>query len=287
MSNVERSSGKIASVDELRPAGNHRTIGGESLPSSVAHRARPARTLQVNREQLETQSMIVPAVSSRQSQDEFRRIKRKLLEMLPRNGKGWRELLVTSSVPAEGKTFFSFHLALSFAQERDHGVLLIDGDLARPRMTSVFGLMDAPGLTDLLMDDSMDPFDVVLETSIKGLWFLPAGHASAQAPELIASARMTQLRERFAQADPARIVLYDSPPVLASNEAQALAQLIDKILMVVRAESTPPGTVREALSVIGEDRGVVCVLNGVRNAPGQDYYGYGYGSGDDDRKPKP
>jgi protein-tyrosine kinase len=220
-----------------------------------------------------------PLPEQRKHADEIRRIKRAMLERLPDAGTSKpREVLITSSVPAEGKTFTALSIALSVAQERDCGVLLIDGDLARPMMSQLLGLTDAPGLTDLLLDRTLDPVDVIVETDIPGLWFLPSGRPSAQSPELLASARMREVLSLIHAADASRVVLFDSPPLLASNEGQALGQLLHDILLIVRAQSTNPAVVSEALSTIPEGKSVSLVLNRMTKPHGRAFYGEYYKS---------
>jgi capsular exopolysaccharide synthesis family protein len=240
--------------------------------------------IHVDRNNLIALRMTPPAEHQLRLTNELRRVKRPLLEPLlakPADGAEAvrREIIVTSSVPNEGKTFITLNLALSIASEKDCKVLLVDGDLAKPHLTALFGQTDQPGLTDLLADEASDPFDFVLDTDVEGLWFLPAGKMSPNAPELVASRRMRQFCKIIAARDPRRIVLFDSPPVLASNEAQALSSHIQNILVVVRADFTPPDTLSDTLRVLGEKR-ISCILNRAPQSTTSPFYGtYGvYGS---------
>lgn len=218
-----------------------------------------------------------PELERRKHADEIRRVKRALLEKLPHAGSDQpRELLITSSVPAEGKSFTALSIALSVALERDCGVLLIDGDLARPTLSTLLGLQDSPGLTDLLLDRALDPYDLILDTDIPGLWVLPCGRRSSQSPELIASSRMREVLSQIHSADGSRVVIFDSPPLLASNEGQALSQLVHNILLIVRAQSTHPSVVADAMSTIPEGKSVSLVLNRVTKPHGRAFYGEYY-----------
>jgi Mrp family chromosome partitioning ATPase len=224
-----------------------------AMPVQVSGPQRPTRKQPVTESMRNSPEYTVPGRAAHVLRDEVRRIKRALLERIPAgNPVQPRELLITSSLPSEGKTFMTLNIAQSVAQERDCGVLLIDGDLARPRMSAILGMSDAPGLTNLLLDPALNPFDYVVETDIPGLWFLPAGPHTAQSPELLASARMRSLLAQFHAADPTRVVLFDSPPLLASNEAQALGQLVNNIVLIVRGQDTNPSVVSEALGTIPE-----------------------------------
>jgi exopolysaccharide/PEP-CTERM locus tyrosine autokinase len=246
--------------------------------------ARPKAQIKLDLQRLRSINAIAPEYADARITDEFRRIKWPLLRPLlvaepdASTGTG-REIMVTSSVPEEGKTFVTLNLALSIAHEKDCTVLLVDADVAKPKLTRIFEAQDRRGLTDLLVDPSLDLYDVILETSIDGLWFLPAGYSNPLAPELLASHRLKEIMQQIAARDPRRVILFDSPPLLATNEAQALGQHIRNVLMVVRAESTAPALVAEALAGLGEGKQVNCVLNRAPRNLSNSYYGsyYNYG----------
>lgn len=265
----ERSASSLP-MREPAPAARPRT----SAPVSARV---PAKRVAVAELLRQSPGYTAPELERRKHADEIRRVKRALLERLPPAGADEaRELLITSSVPAEGKTFTALSIALSVAQERDCGVLLIDGDLARPTLSALLGLQDAPGLTDLLLDRATDPYDLIVETDIPGLWVLPCGSRSPQSPELIASSRMREVLSQIHAADSSRVVIFDSPPLLASNEGQALSQLVQNILLVVRAQATNPSVVSEALGAIPEGKSVSLVLNRMTKPHGHAFYGEYY-----------
>ncbi len=250
MSIVEKAIKKLGDRGPIQHAREAPVAPPIARPTVAAPRV-PTQRAAVSDMIRQSSGYTAPGPEQRKHADEIRRVKRGLLERLFSAALDQpRELLITSSVPAEGKTFTALSIALSVAQERDCGVLLIDGDLARPRLSELLGLQDAPGLTDLLLDRSLDPYDLIRETDVPGLWVLPSGRQTAQSPELIASARMREVLAMVHAADPARVVIFDSPPLLASNEGQALSQLVREILLVVRAQATNPSVVAEALNTI-------------------------------------
>lgn len=260
-------------------------------PSTIdfAVPGRPKAQIQVDLERLRSIEAIPPTHAEGRVTDEFRRIKwpllRPLLAVEPDGtASSGREIMVTSSVPEEGKTFVTLNLALSIAHEKDCAVLLVDADVAKPKMTRIFEAQDRHGLTDLLVDESLDLYDVILETSIDGLWFLPAGYSNPLAPELLASHRLREIAEQIAARDPRRVILFDSPPLLATNEAQALGQHIRNVLMVVRAESTAPALVADAVATLGEGKQVNCVLNRAPRNLSNSYYGSYYSYGQSKKK---
>src|SRR5688572_4666641 len=116
-------------------------------------------------------------------------------------------IMVTSALAGEGKTFISFNLARSMAEERDHSVLLVDADVAKPHTSKLFGLPDAPGLLDVLEFPDVLLESVIVDTDTRGLSILPAGKRRSNATELLASARMERLAKQLTSADPNRIVL--------------------------------------------------------------------------------
>jgi len=113
---------------------------------------------------------------------------------------------------------------------------------------------------------------------VPGLSFLPAGRPDAHATELLASARMRDVVALLSGHDAARMVLFDSAPLLLTTESQALAQVAGQILVVVRADETAQHTVLEALQSFDEGKAVSLVLNQSMKQPHAGYY-YQYGSG--------
>jgi receptor protein-tyrosine kinase len=183
--------------------------------------------------------------------------------------------MVASALPGEGKSFTSVNLAFNMALEKDTSVLLVDADLPKPQISNVFGVGREPGLVDALLDDTLDVESLVIPTSVRGLSVLSAGCPDANATELLASDRMQRLVTSLVTADPRRIVLCDSPPLLLTTESRVLASAVGQIVIVVRAESTTHQAVVDALACIPEGKSVGLVLNQCRTAPAHEYYGYG------------
>jgi receptor protein-tyrosine kinase len=220
------------------------------------------------------------------TEEEFRRIKWPLLNsIMGREGArpaANNVVLVTSAIPGEGKTFNALNLALSMAREPDLQVLLVDGDVAQPALTASLGLNGRTGLTNLIVDESLRVEDVVSETSVERLRVMPAGSRRDDAPELLSSARMQRVIDEIAARTSPGVVIFDSPPVLATNESQVLSRYAGQVLMVVRADFTEQRLVSEALALLDRSRPVSAVLNRVEASLVSRYYGhyyYGYGQG--------
>ena len=197
----------------------------------------------------------------------MRRIKWPLLSALSGRGGGGparnNVILVTSAEPSEGKSYTSLNLALSIVRDREMRVILVDGDVALPGLTPTMDLEGAPGLNDALDEPSMDINDVIYRTTVDGLFFVPAGKWHEHSPELIAGSRMPQVIADLAERVGNGVVILDSPPLLATNEAQAATRYVGHVLMVVRADRTEQRAVTDALALIDKSTPVSAVLNGV------------------------
>ena len=243
--------------------------------------AAPPRTIPVSEDALRAAGLLPPPHQERELAQQFRQIKRPIINRAM--GRGVEALphgnlvMVASAVPGEGKTFISLNLALSTRLEEDVTVLLVDGDVVNPRMSQVLGADSERGLLDLIKDPTISLASLILPTDIPGLSFLPAGRPDDNATELLASARMQQVVAQLAGQDPARLVLFDSAPLLLTTESHALAQLAGQILLVVRAGQTSHHVVLEAIDTLAEDKSVSLVLNQSMRQPNSGYY-YQYGS---------
>jgi len=214
--------------------------------------------------------------------EEFRIIKRPLLkrafgERAP-NANPSNLIMITSSLPGEGKTYCSINLAMSIAMELDHTVLLVDADVARPSVLRTLGLPAHRGLMDCVVDDSLDLSDVLLRTNVDTLAILPAGTSTPRATELLASSTMTQMLHELANRYPDRIIIFDSPPLLLTSEARVLASHMGQIVVVVESQTTTQHAVKEALTQLEGMPNVNLIYNKTRDIPGiEETYDYHYG----------
>ena len=185
-------------------------------------------------------------------------------------------IMITSSLPGEGKTFCAINLAMSIAMELDHTVLLVDADVARPSVLRTLGLPGQRGLMELLLDERADMSELLLHTNIDGLTLLPAGASNARATELLASQAMANLLREMAGRYPDRIIIFDSPPLLLTTEAHVLAAHMGQIVVVVEAEKTSQHAVQESLRQLEGLNNVNLVYNKTREFPGTAAYDYQY-----------
>ena len=236
--------------------------------------------VEINLAKLHQSGMITPDQGKTLAAQEFRGIKRSLIQNAFIKGAGaihhGNLIMVTSALPKEGKTFCAINLAMSIATEMDHTVLLIDADVARPSVLRTLGLKSAVGLMDILLDEELDLADVMIKTNVDTLRILPAGTGHRHATELLASQAMSSLLNEIANRYPDRIVIFDSPPLLPTTEARVLASQMGQIVLVVEAETTTQHAVKEALRQLETCTHVSLVYNKAKAFSGGTNYGYGY-----------
>lgn len=211
--------------------------------------------------------------------DEVRRAKLPLLNNVLGKSANAPELaeriVVTSAVPGEGKTFTAFNLALSLAREPDFEVLLVDGDVPKSDVTRMLGLDEYPGLMDVLVDEWRRPADAILRTDVPNLMVLPAGTRHPLAAELLGGRRMGYVLEELGASPRHRLLVFDSPPLLAAPESRVLVSQMGQVVMVVGAGHTSRHEVKSALDGLGGSQYVGLILNKSRlPAVENPYYGY-------------
>jgi capsular exopolysaccharide synthesis family protein len=184
-----------------------------------------------------------------------------------------RTLLLTSSIPNEGKSITAANLAITLANS-DARVLLVDADLRKGVLHNRFGIQVQAGLREVLAD-SQDWQTLVKPTRYPNLFLLPRGGTTHQSSELFISASTSAfLEQAAAQYD---YVILDTPPVMAADDVTSLAPHVDAVLFVLRAEHTSARVAHAALDLFAQRqvRILGIILNAVR--PGSaDYYYYKY-----------
>jgi capsular exopolysaccharide synthesis family protein len=205
--------------------------------------------------------------------------------LLPsQNGDGPRVIVLTSPGPGDGKTTVSCNLSIAVA-EIGRKVLLIDGDLRRPRLHKVFGVANNWGLSDVLWSgtqlETVPLLDLVRETEVSGLCVLPGGSRGNTVPSnLFYSPRMSRLLSRL--RNEFDMVLIDAPPMIHLADARVLGRLADGVILVIRAGQTTTESALFARQRFSEDG--TRVLGTVLNSwDPRSTSRYGYGSYSDYR----
>jgi len=262
-------------------AGQLRRATVEPARRPTDPRPAPARTLDLAR--LQSCGFITPAVQHSKLLQEFRLIKRPLIQhALGRSATqapNRNLIMVTSALPDEGKTFVAINLAMSLAMEVDCRVLLVDADVLAPSVPEVLRIEPAKGLMDVLTGAGTPLRETLLSTNVERLSLLLAGTPHANAAEFLASEAMTRLLAELSSRYPDRIVVFDSPPLLATAESRALATHMGQVIVAVEAQRTTHAVLESALTTVESCPVVYTLLNKTPESKVGSYPGsYAYGS---------
>jgi len=236
--------------------------------------------------------MVTPNLGNNQIIEEYRYIKRPLLATAfngdkdAKSSRNKNVIVVTSTLPGEGKTFTSLNLAMSVAMEKDKTVLLVDADLEQTGLTQLLDLSRRIGLSHYLTDPNLELGPLLLKSeNVPKLTILPSGAARRDAAEILGSKRMDRLIEELSWRYSDRIIIVDAPPLLASSSASILAQLAGQTIMVVASGQTSSESLDEALTKLDGDQNVRMILNKAQYSWKSGHYAYGdYGYNKSDSK---
>lgn len=207
--------------------------------------------------------------------EEFRTLRSRLYQL--REKQTLKKILVTSSLPKEGKSFVAANLAQVMVRQHGRRALLIDGDLRGARLHQTLGAAPGPGLSDYLQGE-VDEFGAMQRGPMENLFFIPSGRSVDNPAELVANGRLKFLLNRVEQLFD--WIILDSPPAVLVSDAALLANYCDGVLMVVRSSATPFDIARKARQEFKDKHLVGVVLNGTDagSSPYTQYYYSGYGS---------
>jgi capsular exopolysaccharide synthesis family protein len=180
-----------------------------------------------------------------------------------------KKVLITSTIPEEGKSTVSANLAAILAKKKQHKVLLVEGDLRRPTLSKQFGLGKIPGLSEWLQGEPR-PIANIYRLEGPNLWFLPAGNPPENPLELMQSGRLSELMKQL--ADWFDWIVIDPPPVLPLADASVWARLADGILLVTREGTTKKRLLQRGLQVLEQSKLLGAVLNSSSNTDHSNYY---------------
>lgn len=287
MSKIQDALEEMQATSRLRPTDMPKRLA-TVLPCEHAY---GGHRIAVDHDQLRANGLLAPGADERRLADQYRVIKRPLLGNADPSRRSVLPLgnlvVVASALSGEGKTFTCVNLCLSIARERDWSVVLVDADSSKPHLTRLFSAERELGFMDLLRDPELSFENLVMPTDIPGLSLLPAGAHDVDASELLASRRMKELCQKLSSTDVARMIVFDSSPLLLTTEAIALASQVGQVLMVVRADSTPQQAVLAALEKLDPEKAINCVLNQASGADLSESYGYYGNYGDVPPSPEP
>ncbi len=282
MSSIERYIDKLGLSTDSVPSDSFAVPPADVEPQAKARTTQQEVVIDFDR--LKAAGMLTPDAGQGRLTDEYRAIKRPLLKNAFGEGvvkiTHGNLIMVTSALPGEGKSFTSIGLAMSMAMELDRTVLLVEADVAKPAVCRYCGIPEPEqGLVDYLADSDIDLSELLMKTNVPKLTILPAGRRHPSSAELLGSHAMRDLMDQLANRYPDRVVIFDSPPLLLSNEAVTLSSLMGQIVVVVEAARTQQAQVKQAIALLDPEQMVGVVLNKNRASEGAGYGGYGYGYG--------
>ena len=179
---------------------------------------------------------------------------------------GWNALAISSPVAGEGKTLTAINLSIALAREIQHTVLLVDLDLRKPAVHTYFGQEPRYGIVDYLLD-GIPLGDILINPGIERLVVLPAAREVANSSELLSSPKMAQLVDELKSRYPARIVIFDLPPLLMSDDMLAFSPYVDTSLLVIEDGRTTRDQLTRAVEMLEGTHLLGTVLNKAREAP--------------------
>src|SRR5437868_11818672 len=200
----------------------------------------------------------------------------RLLAVRLRNLKQKRELkriLITSALPEEGKSIVALNLACTLARYKQTRVLLVEGDMRRPKIRTNLGLPAMKGLSEWLRSD-ISISEVIYQATVPGLclWLLPAGEPLNEPAELMQSGRLAAVLDDLTEAFD--WIIIDSTPILPVADTSVWARLSQGILMVVREGKTEKRQLEKALERLDKSSLIGVVLNDCTNTEHKSYYAY-------------
>lgn len=180
-----------------------------------------------------------------------------------------KQLLVTSTMPEEGKSMVSANLACTLGSRRQQRTLLLEGDLRRPTLQRQLGFGKVPGLSEYL-EGKVDQNVPIYRLDALGIWILPAGHVPHNPLELMQCGRLSPLVERLAAWFD--WIVIDSPPILPLADTSVWTRLSDGILLVARQGATRKEQLKRGLEAIESSKFLGAILNSSTNVAHSDYY---------------
>ena len=261
------------------PRSESKTSGSEKVPPSLALETGLARERWDRRMQLSTgpNSLFF---------ESFRRLRASIL--FPSSGPRPKTLLVTSTVPHEGKGFVCANLGVALSRGMENYAMMVDCDLRHPTLAGLFGISSPTGLSDYLQDEKADVSLLLRKTGQPKLSLFPSGVPPRNPSELLESSRMTDLIHEMADRYQDRVILFDSPPGVIASETSTLAQHVDGVFLVVRYGASKKEDVKRFVETLGHEKIHDVVFNAypenavesfLEKKMGYNYGYYHYGAG--------
>ena len=250
---------------------------------TVRPMARDTESLREAKDSIEgwDEKLVVFSDPSSALAENFRLLRTQIL--YPPSGRQYRKIMITSTVPGSGKSFVTANLGISLAQGLDQHALLVDCDLRRSKLASLFNCPMNRGLVNYLRDGE-DLSRLIVKTGMRKLSMIPSGPNPSNPAELLGSAKVERMFGELASRYDDRFILIDTPPTQAASETAVLAKHVDGIILVVRWGVGARAPIKQLIDSLGHDKVIGVVFNAYEanilssKVSGYDEYGQYAGS---------
>ncbi len=225
------------------------------------------KTIDVKPEILK-KNRVVAHSSETYDRDAFRLLRTQVLQRMRSNN--WNALAVTSAQPGEGKSLVAVNLAITLAMDVNQTVLLVDLDIRRPSIHKYFDYEPDKGISDFLLHDT--PLqDILINPGVERMVILPGREPLFNSSEMLSSPKMVALVEELKTRYPSRIIIFDLPPLLATDDALAFSPYVDSILLVAEEGKTSKEDLKQVKNILKESNIIGTVLNKVETSSRDPY----------------
>lgn len=188
----------------------------------------------------------------------FDSLRTQVLQKMEENN--WRTLAVVSPTPESGKTLISINLAISIAHQPNKTAIVVDFDLRRPKVASYLGIHTEKSINDYLQNKA-NINEIMFNPGIPRLVVMPTMHPVSKSAETMSSNKVTQLIQELRERYESRIVIFDLPPILNSDDAMVVLPQVDCVLMVIANGMSKQTEIEETMRHIPKEKLVGVVLN--------------------------
>ena len=280
-------TGRYRELPQSEPAALPANLDAESTPIAPSLVAEPApvvdqtpfdfsavRVITTDPAVLRSNRVLIESSARQPAEGAYRMLRTRVMRAL--RGHGWRRLGITAAGANEGKTLTALNLAISMAAQRTQPVVLVDLDLRRPKINQYLGIAGDRfvGLSDYLSGTADSVEDLLVSPGIDGLYCILGSRSVDRSSDLLASPRGKAFMTELAQKLTGALLVYDLPPLLATDDPLVVAPMIDGLLFVVADRISLRSEVASAAKLLQEFNVVGTVLNRSSEPVKGGYYDY-------------
>ena len=215
-------------------------------------------------EKLLAEKRVIAGQYSNPQSGVFRMLRTQVLHKMRENN--WQTIAITSATAGEGKSLVASNLAVAMAMETNQTVLLVDLDLRNPRLSDYFSLNVDKGINDYLEAD-MDLSEVLINPGVKGLVVLPGKGRAENSAELLSSSKMRSLISDLKTQYDSRMIIFDMPPILQTDDVLLASEYIDCTLLVIEDGKNKESEIVKSLQLLEGTHLIGSVLNKSEKPP--------------------